>query len=491
MLDNNYSNPISLISQWLNLHAIARENQSFFEGDKRGYISNKIYEEYTVNSNIIPNLNLNITQFLTVKKASFYDNPIIEEESGSTDFENFIDTDSLSNALSDTAISLILNKVGILYIKTGEDKLYFDSILIQDAFYDYNLDNVIVRLKPISPDVGDEVQLFEYAWYKKNNPNSYTMKVFSGKYDIKFTSNAFYTEYSFVNDPKCFIRSAEFSALPLVFVFDTNHRSVVRSNFVDIDTVANMLLGFGLANAPSSLLVKIFIKNGLNQISPNQSDFQRQFGDILEILGLGKDDDVGKVDTGDLTALTNFFIVLEKILVHTAQLEGMERTSFTMAQQTRQSGVSKIADNRSSGGFRNYQNRKINKFENNVFKAINTLLGKEFKFKNIDKSEFTSLTSSEILEYMNVAVSSGFEDYISGLAKVKKISIAEAEEFYKTMKKNFDEKYQPLISSGLAQEQTKVDGMYKGYNKLDSSKKNDIKLSEEDGESKDDNKARD
>lgn len=482
--ENRLDRPVSLNSNWELLQSIALENQAFFDNDKRYYVQNKIFTNYTVNYDIIPNMNLNITQFLAVNKATFYDNPIIETEDGDSSFSDYIDTKSLALALSKTAIQNILHKVGVLRVKTGEKKLKFETILTQDVQYDYNLDNIIIRLKPYFINGNDKASEFWFEWYQRvGETNSYRMVKFTSSYSNKFNPESFGKSDIYKNMSTV----VNFKTLPIVFFFSTSHKKPVRSNFVDTDLIMNLLLGFGLANAPSSLLVKIFIKTSMGS-TPNQGDLSTQLGDVLDVLGLGKDDDVGKVDTGDLTALNNFFLILEKILVHTAQLEGMQRSSFTMAQQTRQSGVAKVADNKASGSYRNYLNREVNSFEDMVFETINKLSEKEFKFKNIDKSEFTTWSASETLDYFMTAATNGFESYITALAKIKKISLDEAEKYAEKIKSDMKKFYREILGENQPQEMKKVDGVDKGYLDVKPGSTDNIKMAEGDsGASKTDN----
>jgi len=284
--ENRTEKPVSLTSEWSDFHAIATKNQAFFDNDKRVYISQRILSDYTVNADIIPNLNLNITNFLTVGKASFYDNPIIETVGGETDFDKKIDTKSLAHALHETIIQNILNKVGILKIRIGnknlKGKLSFESIKVYDVIYDYTLDNVIIRLRPFF-QYGESDNMYYYEWYQRVSRDSeeYNRVEFIGLFDQRFDYNMFGKSESLKNMSSI----QKFKALPVIFFFSTSHRKPVPSNFVDVDLIMNLLLGFGLANAPSSLLVKIFIKAGLS-MSPNSQDLKDQFGDILDILGL-------------------------------------------------------------------------------------------------------------------------------------------------------------------------------------------------------------
>lgn len=228
-------------------------------------------------------------------------------------------------------------------------------------------------------------------------------------------------------------------AMPIVPFFQNSRHLANKSVFVYADLILNVLLGFGLGNVPSSLLVKIWIENARVSTGIPMDDKLGSLGDILDVLPLGEGEKAGTLDMGKLESFKNFFIIFEALLTHISQLEGIPRGAMQVANPTRQSGASKLTDAKSSAIYRDWFKAEFDEFEDRIFETINDLLGVNWEFKNIDKNLDVLSSSADILEQQIIAVTNGFEDFVVAISKYQGIDKDEARKYLENIKKSKEE----------------------------------------------------
>ena len=454
-------------SIWSAIHYAVRENQDFFDNNKNSYINRVIYSDYTVNADIIPIIPLAITKYMVIIKSNIYNKSrVLELLDGGEDYKNYFSFKKLRLSLSRVLKDYNLHDVGFLMIDGGSSKLSFKNLNPIDLVYNYDFTSVIVKLELVKD------YEYRYIHYKQVNSNSWKCTEFIAG-DWSGINYEYLKGNVSDNSGMRITRVFNIKEMPIIPLFKTANRVAQKSVFVYADLILNLLLGFGLANVPNALLVKIWIKNAKSVGSIDMDDKLGALSDILDVLPLGENEDAGTLDLGRLEGFKNFFAILESLLTHIAQLEGIPRSAMQIANPTRQSGASKQTDNRTSSIYRDYFLMELDEYEEQVFGVINNLLDKSWEFKSIDKSMSITMSSSEILEEQILAVTNGFEDFVVAIAKYQNISKEEARKYLDDIMKS-REKYGELLtgiagmpmSDGGAIATKKDEGVYKGDKKV-------------------------
>ena len=427
---------------WKEIHNVSLENTDYFDNNKMPYINNLIYQDYTVNAELIPIIPLAITRYLVVAKSNNYNKSYALEVGEGQDIKKLLSFNNLKSGLCDCIMNFNLHDAGFIRFFNKGNKLRFQSIPNCDIVYDFNFAKYNIRLKRISD------QLYLYEYFEELGEVTYLRVEFaaSDMYTIDYEAlrglakeqlelkgkNSIANlitpkNQEFPRDTSGLdLRSVSIMKTPTTIpLFGNSRRISSRSMFVDADLILNVLLGFGLANVPHALLMKIWIKNARK--GANMDEKLGALADILDALPLTEGEDAGIIKGDSLAGFKNFFDIFEALLTHIAQLEGIPRGAMQLANPTRQSSAGKQTDNKSSNIFREFFMQKLNDFEERIFDAINLALNKDYEFKNIDKSLSLTMSSNEVLQEMILATTNGFEEFITAVSKAKGISYDEAE----------------------------------------------------------------
>jgi len=407
------------VSFWETMRNIIVENQDFYDNNKMNYINRVVASDYTVNYDLIPIIPLPITSYMTKIKSNHYNKAyILESANQSDDFKKFISFNKLKLALSRMLINYHLHSAGFVRPTNPKNKnskkLHFDAVNPMDMQWNYAFTEVLCR---IGHKMKGSMLMYRYEFYSPHNDIFKRIEFIAGDWGT-FDPTKLGEEIEVVS-------TSFFDYIPIVALFKTEARTPQKSVFVHADLILNILLGFGMANVPTALLVKIWVKNSGSR-GVSMGDKLDALSDIMDVLPLGEKEDVGTLETGNLMSFQNFFSIFESLLTHISQLEGIPRSAVQIANPTRQSGASKQTDNRSSSIYRDLFIMELDDFEERLFEVINSLLKKDYEFMNIDKGLTITLSSREILDEMVIAVTNGFEDFVVAIAKYKKISLEDA-----------------------------------------------------------------
>ncbi len=460
---------------WSSINSYILENQDFFDNNKNSYINSMIYSNYTTNADIIPIIPLAITRYLTIIKSNIYNKSnFLETVNGDNSFSEYFKFNNLRLSLSRVLKDYNLHDVGFLSISGGADKLKFPVINPVDIRYNYEFTRVLVRLEL----VGD--YRYRYKYYNTVKGSVKSIEFISGEWSgIDYAYLKGERQDLNNNGDMQILSTRTLKVIPVIPLFKTHNRIAQKSIYVYADLILNLLLGFGLGNVPNALLVKIWITNAKNSNSINMDDKLNALSDILDVLPLGESEKAGTLDMGKLDAFKNFFYIFEALLTHIAQLEGIPRSAMQIANPSRQSGASKQTDNRTSNIYRDWFIMELEEYEDKIFETINSLLGKNWQFKNIDKNMTITMSSSEILEEQILAVTNGFENFEVAIAKYHNISREDARKYLEDIKKSKEEFGDLLVgiagmpmsnnnSSNITDK--KDEGVYKGDKKNEEDK---------------------
>lgn len=427
---------INQSSAWSEIHYDIKKNIDFLNGKKRGYLNAYISEKFTSNYDLLPRLEFPVTSFFVTMLSTFYNNSTMFVGNEGNDLGEYINIFKLKLVLRDFQQHRFLNLASFIRVVTGTSKTDFELVLGYDIIYDYYFENVCVRLKRRSDN------LSEFEYYKKDG-DRWGRVTFIAK---DFGSFPYSKMFEFDDNERATFQISDvsyFNALPIVPLFSNIDRYSYPSIYVSFDEIFTTLLSFGLAGAPMSLFVKIFIKN--NDLNNNSQKY-KAFGDLLAILELGEKDDVGKVDTGDLTSLKNFFTIFEASLAWLARMVGISTNAVSsQTNEVRKSGSSKYVDNGPASIFRSSYIVEFDEFEYRLFEAIKKLNNNlsDFEFKPIDKSNDRLMTDDgTFIDNLINEVRNMMTPYEEAIAKKYNVNKVKAKKIAKEIQKEF-EKYFP------------------------------------------------
>ena len=415
---------------WQPIHADTQKNVDFFHKKKTEYLNDYINHKFTSNYDIIPRLPFPLTTFFVTMLSTFYNDGTMIKDAGGKEIIG-INIISLKQSLNHFQKQRFLQEVGFIRIQTGAE-LKFEKVTGTDIVYNFSWKKICVRREQNE----DMTATFEY--YELKNGKWYGMSFtsrdfFSLDYDNMLNMDSDKKEMLNATTPEVY------AACPIIPFFGNLDKFAYPSVFVAFDEVFTTLISFGLAGAPMSLLVKIYVKN--NDLNSNKAKYDA-FGDLLTMLELGKDDEVNKVDTGDLTSLKNFFTVFEASLAWLGRMVGVSTTVVSsQMNETRKSGSAKFVDNTSAEIFRSSYILDFDEFESRLFDACQKLNPKlkQYDFNVIDKSndklmmDHNSFVDGLVQEVRNMMMP--YEDAIAkrynvGKEKAKSIA-AETQEQWK------------------------------------------------------------
>lgn len=438
MSDDNYSDilDINQSSVWDGIHADIRKNVDFLSGKKRSYLNKYIADKFTSNYDLLPRLEFPITSFFVTMLSTFYNSSTMFVGVEGESLSKHINIFKLKLVLRDFQQHRFLNLASFIRLVTGGEKTDFELVIGYDIIYDYYFENVCLRLKQRSDN------LSEFEYYKKIG-NKFGRVTFVAK---DFGSFPYDKMFEFDDEQKRTFQISEvtyYDVLPIIPLFSNIDRYSYPSIYASFDEIFTTLLSFGLAGAPMSLFVKIFIKN--NDLNNNSQKY-KAFGDLLAILELGERDDVGKVDTGDLTSLKNFFTIFEASLAWLARMVGISTNAVSsQTNEVRKSGSSKYVDNGPASIFRSSYIVEFDEFEYRLFEAIKKLNNNlsDFEFKPIDKTNDRLMTDEgTFVDNLINEVRGMMTPYEEAIAKKYNVDKSKAKEIAVEIQKQF-EKYFP------------------------------------------------
>lgn len=446
---------------WSEIHATIQKNLDFFYNKKSMHLNQYIMSKFTSNYDLIPRTPFPITRFFVTMLSTFYSNSTrLTSMSEGQALEGLSEV-SLRLALNVFQNRRFLNEASFIRIITGPE-LEFENIKETDIVYNFNFTKICIRKEQLE----DETSIFEYYEFKNNK-----------WWRIEFTAKDFYLApyenmLEMTSEQKASMKATtpvSWKALPIIPFFANLDKYAYPSVFVAFDEVFNTLIAFGLAGAPMSLLVKIYVKN--NSINKNKAKYQA-FGDLLTLLELDKDDDAGKVDTGDITSLKNFFAVFEASLAWLGRMVGISvNVVSSQMNETRKSGSSKFVDNGSAEIFRSSYLSEFDEFEYRLFKACKALQPKmkDFKFQPIDKSNSKLLSDSDsFTDRLITEVRNMMTPYEEAIAKKYNVPLKDAKVIAGNIQKQFESYFPNGYNDGNSQKPqeesgTGAFGLKKGY----------------------------
>lgn len=228
--------------------------------------------------------------------------------------------------------------------------------------------------------------------------------------------------------------------------------------------------------------MSVFIKLILKTAGDSNKDIKEGFADMMNLLNIGSEDSLEKLNTGDGEAFMNFIKIMEALIGMTGQLVGLPKSSIGSGiKEVRKSGASKYQDNLPAFNFRRRRIMKFNRFERDVFEVIHKIFPKtaNFDFRPIDKDNEGLIFDPETLQsYLIEGVKAGLIPFVDAVAVKYGITPADAKSLADKARKEYKE-YKELISGS---ETNKVVGG--GINKSDLKDKNFNREEEDDGDSK-------
>ncbi len=433
---------------WQEIHRDMKKNIDYFYKKKKAYMNAYIDEKFTSNYDLMPRIPFPLTTFFITMLSTFYNNGTRLTSMNSGNELIGLSEVSLRLALDEFQKKRFLQEASFIRIVTGSE-LEFESIVGTDIVYNFGWTKICLRKEQLE----DQTSIFEYFEYSRGQWYRFEFEdkdFYSAPYDNMLNMN---------NETRANMKATpieKWKTCPIIPFFANPDKFAYPSVFVAFDEVFNTMIAFGLAGAPMSLLVKIYIEN--NSIN-NNKDKYKAFGDLLTLLELGEGDKVGKVDTGDLTSLKNFFAVFEASLAWLGRMVGISvNVVSSQMNETRKSGSSKYVDNGSAEIFRSSYLSQFDEFEYRLFKACKILQPKmsNFKFQPIDKSNSKLLSdSNSYIDGLINEVRNSMMPYIEAIAKKYNVTIEEAEAIAEDIKKQMKKYFPDGYKDGLGVQKVK------------------------------------
>jgi len=441
--DNGYSDILKIEPGiWSSIHSDIKKNIDYLHNKKMMYMNMYIDSKFTSNYDLMPRIPFPVTSFFITMLSTFYNNGTRFSSMNEGNDLKGVSEVSLRFALDEFQKSRFLNDVAFIRIRTGVE-LEFEHIIPTDIVYNYSFTKICLRKEQLE----DQLSVFEYFEYKDGR-----------WYRFEFTDKDFFSApyddmLNMENETRKNMKATpieKWKTCPIIPLFANPDKYAYPSIFVAFDEVFNTLISFGLAGAPMSLLVKIFIKN--NSIN-NNKDKYKAFGDLLTLLELDQDDDVGKVDTGELGSLKNFFVVFEASLAWLGRMVGLPvNVVSSQMNETRKSGSAKLVDNGASDIFRSSYLSQFDEFEYRLFKACKILQPKmkDFNFKPIDKSNLRLMQDGNTyIDNLIKEVRNSMTPYIEAIAKKYNVTLKEAEKIAEDVKNQMEKYFPDKYKDGL------------------------------------------
>lgn len=450
-------------ANWAGIHNEAIENDIFFKGDTRAFIDDVIYTSFTDNAKAIPNVDFNITEFMIVHISNMYvGRDELSDNKGETP-PSTVDIHAYKEALQDVSDNFFLHSVGFLYIhKNNQGEITFQSISPADIVYDWNFNKVCIKVG--SHSVGKST--FEYYEREKD-----------GCRCAIFTANDFFdagTNPFELSDREKerigFTVVGKFKEMPIVPLFKNRERIAYLSPIARLHKFLVVMVGFALAGIPMSVFIKLVLKTA-NQ---SNKDIKDGFADMMNLLNIGIEDSLDKLNTGDGEAFLNFLRIMEALLAMMGQLLGLPKSNVGSGiKEVRKSGASKYQDNLPAMNFRRRRIMKFDSFERKIFNAVKKIYPKlsGFDFRPIDKDNESLIFDAETLQgYLIEGIKSGLMPYTNAIAIKYGVKPEVAIKLADQAKKEF-KKYKDLISG--KSENKEVAGGIKKSDLKDKNYKND------------------
>lgn len=415
-------------SSWDSIHQQAIKNYDFFNDNKRRWLNQVLMQKFTQNIDLVPRFDLPITNYLVIMQSTIYDRmtTIFLQNAKESDKLEDLSLPNFRLALQDFQYALFAQGIGFIYVINKSGKILLKNIKNHHIVYNFDFSRVCVRAKSVTYTGSTDEQVYIYDYYEQLADGTYSYYTFEAKDYFSFDFEKGSKIDDDLKETLKFRYLGNFKVLPIVYASRYMDNVSKLSPITQADEILNILLAFGLAGVPMSVFVKIYVKNSL---FGQGNDKLEGFSDLYDILQLKTEEEAGKVDTGDLTALKNFFSIFEAILGWLAQFVGLNQSVVSSKMnEVRKSGASKFADSRSGQIFRDHMLVKLDFFEEQLFESINSIRkGKPpYKFRLIDKNTSILSDPNDLSDYFEKTVRNKFEPYLDALAKLHKITKSDA-----------------------------------------------------------------
>ncbi len=429
--------------QWAFIQDDVIKNIAFKNNKKNRYLYEVINEKFTNNGEFMPNFNFPITKYFIIMLSTIYSDrtvlPAIDPAN------EILDVTNVLFALDGLQQNAFLNEVGHIRVNNSDPKTCtLNSISVTDILYDVNFENVLLRVKQIPK----KKSIFEYFMVLENK----TCKYYTLESDSMGEAARIDWEKLDQQTIKSFniVYRGILPALPIVPLFFNDDKTPSLSPVVTADEILNILVMFGLAGMPSSMLVKWYITQ-MGNVKGTSKEKQASLFDMLEAITLNMSgnskEEIGTVDTGNGESFKNYMIIFEAIISWLGQMMGISKTTLkSRLREVRQSAAAGFVEGKGGDIYRSHLIILFNEFEQRLFKTISKFYpALDIKnMKPIDKDNISLLSDSgDLLQYLIEGVREKFVPYIEAIAKQHGITREEAIKKAKEIQEEYDKYIKP------------------------------------------------
>lgn len=453
--------------KWAQIQEHIKKNAAFKNNRKEEYFAAVIGDKFTNNAEMIPSFNFPLTKYFVIMLSTLYSAktvlPAIDPAN------EILDTTNVLFTLDSLQQDAFLNEVGFVRINNGDlVKCKLESVKCYDLLYDLNFENVLLRVKQIPK----KKSIFEYYQVIEDGCLYYTLESNSFSQAAKINWDALTPEIIQTFNIKL---KGKLPTMPIIPLFFNDEPTANLSPVVVADEILNILIMFGLAGMPSSMLVKWWMTK-MASVQGTSKEQQKSLFDMLEAIVLNTqgptEEKIGTVGTGNGESFKNMMIIFEAIVSWLGQMMGISKTTLkSQLREVRQAAASKFVEGKGSDIYRSHLIILFDEFEQRLFNAIGKFYPKlDIKnMKPIDKDNLSLLADSgDLMEYLIEGVREKFIPYIEALAKLHGITKEEAvkkakeiEDDYKKYLEEADLMMQNAGNSGKTSPKTKY-GLKKG-----------------------------
>lgn len=437
---------------WTGIQENIKKNTAFKNNRKDEYFRAVIGDKFTNNQEFIPSFNFPLTKYFVIMLSTLYSAktvlPAIDPAN------EILDTTNVLFSLDGLQQDAFLNEVGFIRINNRDTvKCKLESIKVYDLVYDINFENVLLRVKQIPK----KKSIFEYYTVLENGMCDYfTLESNS----LREAANINWDELTDgVKQAYNIKYIGRLPALPIVPLFFNDEPTANLSPVVTADEILNILIMFGLAGMPSSMLVKWWMTK-MASVQDTSKEQQKGLFDMLEAVVLNTqgqtEEKIGTVGTGNGESFKNMMIIFESIVSWLGQMMGISKATLkSQLREVRQAAASKVIDGKGSDIYRSHLIILFDEFEVRLFNTIAKFYPKlDIKnMKPIDKDNLSLLADTgDLLDYLTNGVREKFIPYLEALAKLhgitKEEAVIKAKEVEDDYKKYLEESEMLSFSAG-------------------------------------------
>lgn len=413
-------------SQWAAIMENVIKNVAFKNNKKDRYLFEVVAEKFTNNGEFMPTFNFPLTKYFIIMLSTLYSDrtilPAIDPAN------EILDPVNVLFALDGVQQNVFLHETSHIRINNSNpETCMLNSINIPDIMYDINYETVLLRVKQRPK----QKSIFEYFAVTPDK----RCKYYTLESDSMYSASKIDWDKLDEQTIKSFniVERGILPAMPIVPLFFNDDKTPSLSPVVVADEILNVLMMFGLAGMPSSMLVKWYITK-MGNIKGTSKETQKSLFDMLEAITLnvsgGTKEEIGTVDTGNGESFKNFMILFEAIVSWLGQMMGISKTTLkSQLREVRQAAASKFVEGKGSDIYRSHLIILFNEFEQRLFKTIAKFYPKLDikKMKPIDKDNISLLADSgDLMQYLIEGVREKFIPYIEAIAKQHGITREEA-----------------------------------------------------------------